>query len=181
MYICIDFQKRAPFFGPSFLFSIIVFVLVMVEERVQALVNEKIADRPDLFLVKVSYVPNGKVSILMDGSPAITIEDCAAISRHVGYHLEEENLIESAYHLEVSSPGLDQPLLIPRQYEKNVGRNVRLILTDGSKVEGKLLAYQSGLLQLEIKVKAKGKKAILEEREIPLKNIKETKVLISFK
>ena len=153
----------------------------MIEARVRELVNTKIAERPDLFLVQVRYVPNGKVSILMDGIPAITIEDCAAISRHVGYHLEQEDLIDSAYHLEVSSPGLDQPLLIPKQYEKNIGRGVRIKLEDGTKVEGKLLSYGPNHLQLEIKAKEKGKKVTLEVKEIPLENIQETKVLISFK
>lgn len=153
----------------------------MIEKRVVQLVEEKIADRPDLFLLKVSFAPNGRVQILIDGDNGVTIEDCAAISRYIGYHLEEEDLIPSAYHLEVSSAGLDQPLLIERQFEKNIGRKVRVVLKEGGKVEGKLLKYGNAALTLEVANKEKRKKAVLKEELIPLDNIKETKVLISFK
>lgn len=153
----------------------------MIEARVRQLVEEKIEDRPDLFLVKVTYSPNGKVSVLMDGDSGITIKDCAAISRHVGYHLEEEDLIQNSYQLEVSSPGLDQPLVMARQFEKNVGRNIRITLHDGEKIEGKLIKYDPYSLTLEKKSKEKGNKPKLTEELVPVTNIKETKVLISFK
>jgi len=68
-----------------------------------------------------------------------------------------------------------------RQYHKNVGRQVRVTLQDGSKHEGTLLAASDTAVQLTEKVKEKGKKARDEEREIPFTDIKETKVLISFK
>jgi ribosome maturation factor RimP len=56
-----------------------------------------------------------------------------AVSRHVGFHLEEENVIETAYNLEVSSPGIDFPLSSPRQYAKNVGRTLGIKMADGVK------------------------------------------------
>ena len=93
-----------------------------IEQRVTALVEEKIADRPDLFLVQVKMHSNGKLIILVDGDQGLSIQDCVAISRHVGFHLEEENAIEQAYNLEVSSPGVDMPLQLGRQYVKNVGK-----------------------------------------------------------
>jgi ribosome maturation factor RimP len=52
---------------------------------------------------------NGKLIILLDGDNGIGIDECAQVSRHVGFHLEEENVIETAYNLEVSSPGIDTP------------------------------------------------------------------------
>jgi len=106
-----------------------------IEQKVSELVEQKIADRPDLFLVGVKMHPNGKLIILMDGDSGIGIADCAAISRHVGFHLEEENVIEQAYNLEVSSPGIDTPLVLKRQYEKNIGRNVSVKQLDGVKRE----------------------------------------------
>jgi hypothetical protein len=81
-----------------------------IEKRVTELVEEKIADMPNLFLVDVKMHSNGKLIVLVDGDNGIGIADCAAISRHVGFHLEEENVIEEAYNLEVSSPGIDTPL-----------------------------------------------------------------------
>src|ERR1700685_172937 len=112
--------------------------MMNIEKRVTELVEEKIADRPDLFLVEVKMHSNGKLIILVDGDKGIGIADCAAISRHVGFHLEGENVIDQAYNLEVSSPGIDTPLTLPRQYVKNIGRQLAIKIADGSKREGKL-------------------------------------------
>lgn len=152
-----------------------------VEKRVVELVEEKIADRPDLFLVDVQMHGSGLLSILVDGDKGIAIADCVAISRHVGFHLEEENAIEQAYNLEVSSPGLDTPLKSQRQYQKNIGRTLSVKLSDGSKREGKLLSISEEGITLSENVKEKGKKAVLVENFISFDHISETKVLVSFK
>lgn len=154
---------------------------MQVEERVKELVLEKIADREDLFIVSIRFLKNGVLEILLDGDQGIAIEDCVQVSRHVGYHLEEENSIEQAYRLEVSSPGIDSPLQLTRQYAKNIGRNVQVKMLDGSKKEGKLLEANENSINLEEVVKEKGKKAQSIALEIPYEQIKETKVLISFK
>lgn len=152
-----------------------------IEKRVTELVEEKIADKPELFLVSVKMQPGGKLVILMDGDKGIGIADCAAISRHVGFHLEEENVIETAYNLEVSSPGIDQPLTMPRQFVKNVGRTLALKMADGSKREGKLSGLTEDAIIIEETKKEKGKKAEQVESVIPIGQIAETKVVISFK
>jgi ribosome maturation factor RimP len=152
-----------------------------VEKRVRALVEEKISDKPNLFLVDAKLYPNGKLLILVDGDAGIGIDDCVAISRHVGFHLEEENVIDQAYNLEVSSPGLDTPLTLPRQYLKNVGRSLAIKMTDGSKHEGKLNGLTEDAILIEEKIKEKGKKAEVVETVVPFDKISETKVLISFK
>ncbi|MBD1432284.1 ribosome assembly cofactor RimP [Sphingobacterium sp. DN00404] len=154
---------------------------MQIEERVQELVEEKIADRADLFIVRIKMHNNGLLEILVDGDNGIAIEDCVQISRHVGFHLEEEDAIDRAYRLEVSSPGIDSPLLLLRQYQKNIGRNVRIKGLEGEKREGKLIAVNDKNIVIEETKKEKGKKATIEETEIPLDNITETKVLISFK
>ncbi len=154
---------------------------MQVEDRVIELVEEKIADRDDLFIVSVKFLKNGVLVILLDGDQGISIDDCVKVSRHVGFHLEEENVIETAYRLEVSSPGIDSPLELPRQYQKNVGRNVKVKLADGNKREGKLVSVSDSAIVIEEKVKEKGKKAVDVQTELPLDQIKETKVLISFK
>ena len=166
--------------SPLFFYLLFVSIKMNIEQRVIDLVEEKISDRPDLFLVSVKMHVNGKLIILVDGDNGIAVGDCAAISRHVGYHLEEENVIEQAYNLEVSSPGLDTPLTLKRQYEKNVGRNVEVKLLD-KKREGKLISVNDEGIAIEEKVKEKGKKAELIESFIPFTDISETKVLISFK
>jgi len=154
-----------------------------IEKRVTELIEEKIAElqRPDLFVVDVKMHGNGKLVILVDGDKGIGIADCAAISRYVGFKLEEENTIETAYNLEVSSPGLDTPLTQIRQYTKNIGRDLGIKLTGGTKREGKLSALTEDAITIEEKIKEKGKKAAVIESVIPIDQITETKVLISFK
>ena len=124
---------------------------------------------------------NGKLMILVDGDNGIGIDDCVAISRHVGFHLEEENVIETAYNLEVSSPGIDMPLTSIRQYVKNIGRTLAIKMADGTKREGKLSGIAEDAIVIEEKIKEKGKKAETVESVIPISKITETKVLISFK
>jgi len=154
---------------------------MQVENRVKQLIEEKISDRPELFLVEIRMLPNNKLIIHVDGDEGISIQDCAAISRHVGFNLEEENVIEQAYNLEVSSPGVGEPLKLKRQYYKNVGRNLSVKLSDGTLKEGKLLSLTDDAITIEEQVKEKGKKARLEETVIGFDQIVETKVLISFK
>lgn len=170
--------RKGARYAPFFNFNL---KKMQVEQRVRELVEEKIADRPDLFIVRIRMQQNGILEILMDGDNGISIDDCVAISRHVGFHLEEENVIEQAYRLEVSSPGLDTPLMMLRQYQRNIGRNVKIKLEDGNKVEGKLLAASESNVVLLQTIKVKGKKAEDKEVEFPMDQIKETKVLISFK
>jgi len=122
-----------------------------IEKRVRELVEEKIADKPNLFLVDIKMHSNGSLTILVDGDNGIGIDDCVAISRHVGFRLEEENVIETAYNLEVSSPGLDTPLKSIRQYLKNVGRTLEIKMADGVKREGKLSAITEDAIVIEEK------------------------------
>lgn len=154
-----------------------------IEKRVAMLVEEKIADRPDLFLVEIKMLPSRKLMILVDGDAGIGIADCAAISRFVGFKLEEEEVIDEAYNLEVSSPGIDSPLILQRQYTKNIGRNLGIKMLDGAKREGTLKSIDNDNIIIEEKVKAagKGKKVEVVESTIPLSEVAETKVLISFK
>lgn len=154
-----------------------------IEKRVKELAEEKISlmERPDIFLVSVKMHSNGKLIILVDGDKGVGIDECVQISRHVGYHLEEENVIANAYNLEVSSPGIDTPLTLPRQLVKNIGRKLALKMVDGSKREGKLSGMTEDAIIIEETNKQKGKKAEQVESVVPLAQITETKVVISFK
>lgn len=160
-----------------------------IEKRVRELVEEKIADRDDLFLVEAKMHSNGQLIILIDGDEGITIEDCVKISRHVGFHLEEENVLDQAYNLEVSSPGIDMPLIDRRQYPKNIGRSIQVTLedVDGATLikEGELISVTDESITIDEVIKnknlPKGRKPKTEEVVIPFEQIRTTKVLISFK
>ena len=123
-----------------------------------------------------------KVLILLDGDEGVNIDDCAELSRAMARHLEENELIENAYILEVSSPGLDHPLKLERQFMKNVGRKFRVHMKDGSSLEGKLDSVSDGKLQLT-KEEAKKKKKDHEPTsvEVAMNDIEKANVLVSFK
>ena len=152
-----------------------------IEDRVKAVVKAKIADREDLFLVDVKMHPGGRLEVFVDGDQGVGIQECADISRHVGFVLEEEDAITHAYRLEVSSPGIDAPFVSLRQYKRNVGRNIQVVLTDGTAKEGELMAVTDEQITIKEKVKEKGKKAVEIESIFPFGTIKTTKALISFK
>jgi ribosome maturation factor RimP len=153
-----------------------------LEERIRQLIDEKLADRPDLFIVEIKIVNNTKVTILLDGDNGVGIHDCALVSRHVGFHLEEENLIDQAYNLEVGSPGLDTPLVLERQFQKNVGRLLEIKLLEGKKTQGTLVGSTPDSLTILEEVKEKGKKKVkITEKTIQKTEIVEVKVGVSFK
>lgn len=121
----------------------------------------------------------GKVLVILDGDKGIGIDDCAEVSRSLSKALDETNLITGAFNLEVSTPGLDQPLKSKRQYVKNIGRNVRVRLTDKTE-EGKLTSVNDNTIQL-VQVVGSGKKKEEKTVEIPFDKIDKTIVLVSFK
>jgi ribosome maturation factor RimP len=117
-----------------------------------------------------------KVSIFLDSDTGITIDQCTEVSRKLGLQLEE--IIDEAFTLEVSSPGADSPLKFERQYVKNVGRSLRILKVDGSEVKGKLVSVENGNITIETEAKKKVKS---ETVALSLDEIKEAKVIISFK
>jgi len=138
---------------------------------------------PSHFLVDVvisSTKGPKKVLILVDGDEGINIDVCAELSRAIGHEVEERNLIDSAYRLEVSSPGVDYPLQVDRQFKKNIGRVVKVTTNEGKTIKGEMKAFDENELLLET-VKGKGKKKEVNEVKIPQTDIKKTIVQISFK
>ncbi|MFN3999108.1 ribosome maturation factor RimP [Algoriphagus sp.] len=122
-----------------------------------------------------------KVLILIDADQGITIQACAKVSRLVSEELEANEMIGDAYILEVSSPGVDFPLSSFRQYQKNIGRELKVTLTSGIEVQGKLLELDEEKVKLLVKKKEKGKKAFEEEQLVPFSEIKKSIVQVSFK
>ncbi|MBW3467613.1 ribosome maturation factor RimP [Arthrospiribacter ruber] len=136
------------------------------------------------FVVEVSLVDKGGkslVKILIDSDTGLNIDTCAKVSRSVGEEIEAKEILDQAYVLEVSSPGLDYPLSSKRQYQKNIGRKLRVSLVDGKEVEGDLIGVSDSDITLKVKVKVKGKKATEEELKVALDQIKKSIVLVSFK
>lgn len=150
-----------------------------VEEQVKNYIAEAL-EGTDLFVVDLKFLPRNRIVILLDGDKGVGIDECAKVSRHVSHKMEEDNLIEGAHTLEVSSPGVDHPLKFARQYPQHVGRNLHVRLLDGKEFEGTLLGIESNKISIEAKIKEKGKKAYTEEKAFELEEIKEAKIKIVF-
>ncbi len=121
-----------------------------------------------------------KILVLLDSDQGVNIDDCARLSRKIGGELEEGEVLDIAYILEVSSPGLDHPLAMERQYFKNIGRKLRIHTMEGSVCEGTLLEFSNQVLYLETLEKEKNKK-VSKKVEVPFSTIQKANVLASFK
>jgi len=134
----------------------------------------------DIFLVDIKVKPINNIKIYLDADGGLGIEKCIKINRAL-YRIMEEMAIypDGDFSLEVSSPGVDEPLKLHRQYLKNIGREVEVTLNDTTKATGKLLAASENNIDIEF-TEGKGKKLVTLQRSIPFEEIKQTKVLIKF-
>jgi ribosome maturation factor RimP len=149
-------------------------------QQITALVEKIIAESEDVFLVSVRIKPVNNIKIFVDADNGINIDRCVKINRSMYKTIEEEAWYpDGNFSLEVSSPGVDEPLLLPRQFKKNIGRSVAVTLLDESKLEGKMTeANDSGIL-IEY-TEGKNKKAVVINKVLAFEEIKQVIVQISF-
>lgn len=146
---------------------------------------EGLLENPAHFVVDVvlSVKPGSKrILVLVDGDAGISIDDCATLSRNLSEALDADSTWEDAYTLEVSTPGVDQPLKLMRQYTKNIGRAVKITLRDKTVVAGTLTAVHAEAVVVS-RTPGHDKKKTREEESTPLSldQIDKTIVQISFK
>jgi len=129
---------------------------------------------PELFLVDLTVTGlsgNQLVLVLIDGEAGLPIESCSLISRKLSNRIEEEELIDGKFNLEVSSPGIDRPLSLTRQYKKNIGRKLKVETLEGKIFEGKLKEIEEQTIVLSVNER---------DETMLINKIKKAKVLISF-
>lgn len=149
-------------------------------EEIQGLTERYLPDT-SYFVVDVKLTGKKgyeKVAILVDGDKGIGIDVCAKIARSLSEALDEMNMFEGSYTLEVSSPGIDYPLTTQRHYIKNLGRHLKVDLESGDRLKGVLIEVNGSGINLNIE---KGKKKENENLFIPFTDIKRSKVLVTFK
>lgn len=152
----------------------------MLREEIEKLVEEKIAGT-GCFLVDVKISPS-KIMVYIDKPTGLKIEDCIEVNRFLQMQLEESNVLEH-HELEVSSPGMDEPLKVFQQYQKRIGREVSVITFDGLKHTGILeSANEEGIELTEsvIKKEKRKKEKTVRKIQLPFTQIKETKIVVSF-
>lgn len=149
-------------------------------QALETLISELLAETEDIFLVSVRIKPTNNIKVFLDADSGLSIEKCVKINRAMYRIIEEREWYpDGNFSLEVSSPGLEEPLKLLRQYKKNIGRKVEVTLNDDTKQEGKLLDAGDDLIKLEF-TEGKNKKAVTVIKEIALNDIKQTAVLITF-
>ena len=149
-------------------------VTQLVEEHLQA---------SNPYLVDVTIKPGNYIVVEIDSDDSVSIDDCVALSQYIEAHLDRD--VED-YELEVGSAGITSPFKVLRQYQKNIGNEVEMLLKSGAKKVGVLTAVDlsGATISVEKKVKPEGAKRpvmVTEEEKYPFEEIKYTKYLIRFK
>ncbi len=153
----------------------------MNRSKVTNLVDEAIAENPALFLISFDIAENNTIKVVVDGDLGVNLQECIRISRHIEHNLDRE---EDDFSLEVTTPDISDALVHIRQYQKNIGRIMK-IRTEISKFEGKLVEVNNDEVTLTWKARepkpiGKGKITVDKEAKIPLKDIKQAKAKIIF-
>jgi ribosome maturation factor RimP len=155
---------------------------MITKEQIEKIINE--ANKgTDRFLVELKIDVGNKITIELDAFSGFSIGDCVKVSRFIEEKLDRE---AEDFELNVSSPGAEKPFRVPQQYKKNVGRTLKVKSTEGIELQGKLLSAdeQKILIETSSKEKVEGKKSrelVVKQNEFQIKNIKEAKIILSFK
>lgn len=140
-------------------------------------------DRDDLFVTQITVAPGNNIRILIDGDQGVNLDDCVALSRLVegSYDREVED-----FSLDVLTHGVTESLVVPRQYIKNVGRDIKVKTIADESIEGLLKEANDSRIVVYFtykeRVEGKKKKIVVEKNlEIPYDQIKSGIIKVSFK
>ena len=153
----------------------------MERSKVKELVDQAIGENDSLFLIDLKVGADNAITVVVDGDAGVPLSECIRISRHVEHNLDRE---AEDFSLEVTTPSITDPIVDNRQYNKNIGRTIKVKIADGE-VEGTLTEVNQEEVTLRWKVReakpvGKGKITVEKERKIPLSDIREAKVKIIF-
>lgn len=153
-----------------------------LKERVEQLLNDFLAEREDLFLIELKVSADDNIVVILDGDNGVTLQDCLDASRAIEFNMDRE---EHDFALQVMSAGLSEPLTMPRQYTKNIGRDLEITLQDDTKVSGELIKADEEGFYLMLRYRkpkdiGKGKVDVEEERPLSYTEVKKAMVQIKF-
>lgn len=145
----------------------------MKEENIRNIVNEVVAEYKGLFLLNLILLPGKKIYVEIDGDQPVSVGVCAKIYKKIRAVLQEQS---DDFFLEVTTPNIDKPMVDRRQYKKNIGKKLQLILNDDSTVHGLLKNINEDGLLVELNESSKK-----TETTISFSEIKQGNVMINFK
>lgn len=155
----------------------------MNKKLVKSLLNEALELNSDLFLVEFNIDDNSHISIIIDGDNGVNVSECIRISRNIENNIDRD---ENDFSLEVASFDISKPLVLTRQYKKNIGRKLKVKTKENGKFEGNLISIsEKEDLTLQWKervpkVIGKGKMTVEKEEKINIADIIEAKVVLIF-
>lgn len=172
---CLKRGRKSPLFLKKMLDR--KFILELIDERIAELDN-------GLYVVELSISSSNVINVELDKiKGGVSVNDCVSVSRNIEHNLDRE---KQDFELHVSSAGLDKPIRHVNQYSKNVGRSFKVVMNDGEKYEGELMKLtDTGIvikqISMQKSVEKRRKIQVEEILELPFTEIKESKIVISFK
>jgi ribosome maturation factor RimP len=148
----------------------------IIKENIVRISNE-IAEKLNFFVIDITFRGDNRkkiIEVFVDAEKNIDADNLAEISREINSIIEEQDIIQQAYRLDVSTPGVDRPLKFLKQFPKHINRNFEVTYKTGDEtrtITGKLLSVEREELTF-----LSDKKEVL----IEFKNITTAKVIISF-
>ncbi|UPQ80141.1 ribosome assembly cofactor RimP [Flavobacterium azooxidireducens] len=154
---------------------------MIFKDKVVALLNQGLSEKPSVFLIDLTITDAMKIIVTLDGDQGVTLQDCIDINRAIENNLDRE---EQDFSIEVASAGVSTPLKLVRQYKKNIGRTLK-VKTATDVIEAVLADANEEFITLtwtarEPKKIGKGKETVEKKIELPYSEIKEAIVTITF-
>lgn len=155
---------------------------MMFKDKVEDLLQAFLETRPDLFLISLKISAGNDIVVTLDGDQGVSLQDCLDASRAIENNLDRE---EEDFSLQVMSGGLSEPLTDARQFRKNIGRDLDVVLQDEQKISGEIVAADENGVTLMLRYRkpkdiGKGKVDVEEEKFIPYAEIKKALVAVKF-
>ncbi|KAB1160724.1 ribosome assembly cofactor RimP [Tenacibaculum aiptasiae] len=153
----------------------------MNQEKVRELLDEALQENESLYLIDLQFLANSKIKVIVDGDSGVQLSECVRISRKIEHNLDRE---EEDFSLEVTTPDISHPLMVKRQYRKNVNRILK-VKTATEEFEGTLTEVTDENITLHWKARepkpiGKGKHTVEKTVTLQYEDIKEAKVKIIF-
>lgn len=175
-----NYSKGTEAFPCSFLKISDLMSLSVPQKSIEDHIESLLQEDNDVFLVELKILPGNHIKVFLDADNGITIEKCIRVNRGLYKFLEEKEVFtNNDFSLEVSSPGVDEPLKLLRQYKKNIGRTLEVALNEGISTVGKLISVNEEDITIE-ESQSKGKKSVAKTINILFNQIKHAKVQVTF-
>ncbi len=149
-----------------------------LSEKITELVQPAV-ESAGFFLEDVQVLSPGShriITCIVDGQTPLNLDQVTSVSRNISELLDTADFMgETAFTLEVTSPGVDRPLILPRHWQKNLKRLVKVVNLDGSVVSGRISAVEESHVILIEDIKGKSK-----EHTVAFADVKRATVEIEF-